>query len=244
MACYPFITQAPQLHAPGGLEPFNALRPAESLQGSPCKPPPPLSTPNSPSKDKAELSNQDAELSNYEAVLLKEMETYLREHCGGGSTSFVKLQRYMKDTFSFIVDKIIPSHQHSWHRFLAVSAPRFTLFHYQACDVERLGLGDWADEHEARICLVEISHEECEFHDVQNARVHAAKVSELMEICGEAVREKGTVEVAYLAKLLVEKLPFFDGITKSALKRILSRTPSSTVWVSGNYVKCRRFRHF
>ena len=107
-------------------------------------------------------------------------------------------------------------------------------------DVARLNLTTWADEHEARIRLEETPQAVCDGHDAARAAEYASKLHELLDACTEAVREKGIVEIAVLSKIIAEKVPYFDGITKSSLKRILSRTPYSALWVTGSFVKPRR----
>ena len=174
-----------------------------------------------------------------EALLIKEMEWYLRDHCGGGSTSFINLQRIIREAVPCLVEKVIPAYENSWHRFIT-RCTSLVLFHYSHDDVARLNLTTWADEHEARIRLEETPQSVCEGHDATRAAEYASKLHELLDTCAEAVHEKGTVEVAVLSKIIAEKLPFFDGITKSSLKRVLSRTPNSALWVSGNFVKPRR----
>ena len=174
-----------------------------------------------------------------EALLIKEMEWYLRDHCGGGSTSFINLQRNIRDAVPCLVGKVIPAYENSWHRFIT-RCTSLVLFHYSHDDVARLNLTTWADEHEARIRLEETPQVVCEGHDAARAAEYASKLPELLDACADAVREKGIVEVAVLSKLLAEKVPFFDGITKSTLKRVLIRTPNSTLWVTGSYVKPRR----
>jgi len=167
-------------------------------------------------------------------ALLEAMESFLDR--GGCSMSFVNLQRNLKGIVPTLVDRVIPTFGNSWHRLIQ-GCPSLVVFHYTREDVERLRIGQIANEHEARIRFSVFSKEDSEEQDRQRAEQYPDRLSDLVAVCTEVVEQKGLVELTVLARVVAAKIAYFRGITKSSLKRILGR---SSLWVSGKFVSARR----
>eukprot|EP00759_Apiculatamorpha_spiralis_P028992 PhF_6_TR31415/c4_g1_i1/m.46053 len=180
--------------------------------------------------------HEPKDMTMQERALLDAVIQYINEHNEGGSTSFSALQIQLRETHVNLVVEGLARFESSWHRWLGL-CPNLTLLQYSEEDINRLSLHGWAERGELRIRLS--ASKQYQQVDSDKATKHREAVNLAQKICVEAVRSQGPVTVTDLQDKITAKYPYFSGISKSALKRMVLSIPESPLWVTGNVVKIR-----
>lgn len=172
-----------------------------------------------------------------ELRLLEAVTAFLQTTNANGTCNFSQVQCRLRETSLEIVREGLQRYESSWQWWVA-ETPALQLLQYSSTDIKRLGLTGWADETELRIRLMDsIDYEAA---DSQMAQRHKSSVAAAQKICQDIVLSKGPVDIVSLRDAVVKEHPYLEGISKSALKRIILSISDSPLWITGNVVKPRR----
>jgi hypothetical protein len=177
-------------------------------------------------------------LTDKEQRLKDAIHRYVLENNPKGSVNLVHMQTHLRETCADVVKDGLQRFENSWQLWLSV-CQTVQLFQYAEEDITRLLLDGWAEANDTRIRLS--TSRKWEEYDGRAAKEFNESVGKAQLACVEAVLIRGAADIADLRDIVAERVPYFQKISKNALKRILLRIRDSPLWVTGTVWKPRRF---